>query len=111
MAKKKVATGAALFIAIIAVAAGGAVIAPGNLSVELLLGLLGALVAIMNIRASEEQRFLIGVTGLVIISWLLANIAFPTPPASTLLVNLIFAFGVAGFIVAMATVAKLGLSY
>ncbi len=72
----------------------------------LLLGILGALVAIRNIQRAEELGFLVAVIALMIVSSTIQNLY--TGLLSSFLVNLTLAFGVAGLIVALGLLVKLG---
>jgi|YNPNPStandDraft_1061719.scaffolds.fasta_scaffold243118_1 hypothetical protein len=104
--------GTAWFVALIILAIVGA-IAPGQVPKEILyliLGVCGAMIAIDNIRIDEESSFLIAVTGLIIIciSWFSA-IPTMNEMLKDFLLNLCIGFGVAGFIVAVSAIYKLGI--
>ena len=75
-----------------------------------LLGLLGAMVGIFNIRVDEEKDFLISITALnvIIIAWV-ATIQLPLM-ISMFLINLVVAFGAAGIIIALAIIIRTGLT-
>lgn len=78
----------------------------------LVLGICGASVAILNIRVDEERDFLIGVTALIIVLFAMNSIGgavgFPSA-VGIFFINLLMGFGVAGFIVALSLIAKVGL--
>ena len=108
--KMKITLGDMAFVGIILVAAGAAYFTvPASYSYvpTLLLGLFGAILAIINIQREEETRFLISVIGLVVVTTVLLLINLPTE-ASMFLVNLSVGFGIAGFIVALGNIVKLG---
>ncbi len=78
----------------------------------LVLGICGAAVAILNIRVDEERDFLIGVTALVVVLFAMISIADMLTLATELqnfFTNLLIGFGIAGFIVALSLIAKVGL--
>jgi hypothetical protein len=102
------------FVGIIVVSVVGAVLPLAQGIVWLILGLCGAMVAIQNIQIKEENSFLIGTIALVTI--LSAFLLIPefrfalSSPLGTFLFNLLIGFGVAGFIVALGLIARLGLT-
>lgn len=78
----------------------------------LILGICGAVVAMLNIRVDEEKDFLIGTTGLIVVLFALVGIgelAALTAVAKAFFVNLLISFAVAGFVVALSLIAKVGL--
>jgi len=78
--------------------------------VTYILAIAGAIVAMINIRIAEEKMFLISVAALVIINMGLVGMGFITNSMlEAFLGYLSLAFGVAGFIVALAVIAKLGI--
>jgi hypothetical protein len=101
------------FVGIIVIAIIGATLPINTGIIWLMLGICGAIVAVQNIQIKEENSFLIATTALVII--LTAFLLIPDfgftfySPIGTLFVNLIVGFGVAGFIVALGLVSRLGL--
>ncbi len=113
--KKKYDWGTFWFLAIIIVAIIGSF--PGLIFYEsiiwLILGICGAMIAIQNIQIKEEKSFLIGVTALFVI--IIAFLAIPqfNRVAISLfgkfLVNLAVAFGVAGFVVSLGIISKVGI--
>ena len=122
--KSKYTMGTFWFLMIIVVSVVASFI-PGNETIFwLILGICGAIVAITNIRIKEETSFLIGTSALLIVIislFTLIPIVIPqlliTSDMVTVnltilgnfLVNLVIAFGVAGFIVALGLIARLGL--
>ena len=86
------------------------------LSIELvwlILGLLGAVVALIDVRRSEEQAFLLGTIGLMIIIVALTvipNFIQVTGILGDFLVNLGVGFGSAGLVVALSLIARIGLN-
>lgn len=101
------------FLGIIIIAVIGAALPINRGIIWLVLGVCGAIVAIQNIQIREENSFLIGTATLVIV--LTAFLLIPefgtisNSPIGTLLVNLIVGFGIAGFIVALGLISRLGL--
>lgn len=81
--------------------------------VWMIVGICGALVAIENIKRNEENSFLIGTTGLLVIVIAMLTIPHFSSVLSNelmrFLVNLAFAFGIAGFVVALGLITRLGL--
>lgn len=105
--------GTAWFLAIIIISALAVVFPVDNTILWLILGICGAVVAIMNIKVREQIPFLVGVASLtVIIASLFIIPAFSPVAQSQLgkfLANLIIAFGVSGFIVALGVISKIEL--
>jgi hypothetical protein len=97
------------FLAILVVSAFAAVYPIDPTVIMLLLGIFGAIVALLNITAKEELNYLVGVTALVvlILAWR-ASILLPSM-LDSFLHYLTVGFGVAGFVLALALLAKLGL--
>jgi len=121
--KSKYTMGTFWFLLIIIVSIVGSVM-PSDVTIFwLILGICGAIVAITNIRIKEEISFLIGTSALLIIIislFTLIPIVLPqlfildmlTGQLTILgvfLVNLAVAFSVAGFIVALGLLVKLGI--
>ncbi len=83
--------------------------------IYLILGLGGAVIAILNIKKNEEVNFLIAITALIVVVMLaLPSILNEVQSTSTLmlirfLVNLVTAFGVAGFIVSLGKIIKISI--
>lgn len=104
--------GTGWFLAILLISA---VAALWNLDIALtalVLGICGAAVAILNIRADEERDFLIGVIALTVVLFAMVSIpqiAALAAATQRFFINLIVAFGIAGFIVALSLIAKVGL--
>ena len=78
----------------------------------LILGIAGAIVAIINIQVREEISFLIATTSLLVI--IITFLAVPSLSGigsmiEDFLTNLAVGFGVAGFVVAIGLITKLGL--
>jgi hypothetical protein len=109
----KLEAGTAWFLAILLISAIAALWTFNMALTALVLGICGAAVAILNIRTDEERDFLIGVIGLTVVLFALINIpevlALSTA-VKAFFVNLIIGFGVAGFIVALSLIAKLGIN-
>ena len=81
--------------------------------VWLILGLLGAIVALIDVRRREEQAFLLGVIGLMIIIVALTvipNFSQVTGILGNFLTNLGIGFGSAGLVVALSLIARIGLN-
>jgi hypothetical protein len=101
------------FVGIVIFAIIGAAVPINRGIIWLILGICGAIVAIQNIQIKEENSFLIAISALVII--LTAFLLIPgfgdmfSSPIGTLFVNLIIGFGIAGFIVALGLISRLGL--
>lgn len=113
MKKAKYDLATAFFVGIVVISIIGTV-APINIGIIwLVLAICGAIVAIQNIQIKEENSFLIGTATLVII--LTAFLLVPEfgavsdSPIGLLFVNLMVGFGIAGFIVALGLIARLGL--
>jgi hypothetical protein len=113
MKKAKYDMATAFFMGIIVVSIIGTVLPINTGIIWLILGICGAIVAIQNIQIKEENSFLISTAALVII--LTAFLLIPefgsisSSVIGTLFVNLIVGFGVAGFIVALGLISRLGL--
>ncbi len=80
--------------------------------VWLVLGILGAIVALLDVRRREEYSFLLGTIGLMII--VVAFTVIPEFAAATgvlgdFLINLGIGFGSAGLVVALSLIARIGL--
>ncbi|MEM5778759.1 MAG: hypothetical protein QXD43_01095 [Candidatus Aenigmatarchaeota archaeon] len=101
------------FIGIIIFSIIGTVLPIKREIIWLLLGICGAIVAIQNIQIREENSFLIATSALVII--LTAFLLIPelatiaNSVIGTFFINLIVGFGIAGFIVALGLITRLGL--
>lgn len=76
----------------------------------LVLGIFGAIVAILNITAEEETKYLVATTALIVI--IMTWRAYMNLPdvLSLFLHYLVIGFSVSGFVVALALIAKLGLT-
>ena len=113
MAKSKYDLATIFFIGIIIFSAIGAIAPITTGIIWLIIAICGAMVAIQNIRISEENPFLIGVIALVtILTPFLMIPDFRNALGSHLFVffyNLMVGFGVAGFIVAIGVVSRLSL--
>ena len=113
MAKAKYDLATIFFIGIIVVSIIGAVVPMAQGIIWLIIAVCGAIVAIQNIQIREENSFLIGTIALVTI--LTAFLLIPefrfalSSPIGTFLFNLLVGFGVAGFIVALGLISRLGL--
>jgi dolichol kinase len=113
--KKKYDWGTFWFLAIIVVAIIGSF--PGLVFYEsiiwLILGICGAMIAIQNIQIKEEKSFLIGITALFVIIIAFSVIPHFNRIAISLfgkfLVNLAVAFGIAGFVVSLGLVSRVGM--
>ena len=113
--KFKLELGTGFFLAILLISAVAAWMDPEMLYISttmLVLGICGAIVAMLNIRVSEERDFLIGTTALIIVLFAMNSIAglvaLPTE-VRIFIINLMMGFGIAGFIVALSLIAKVGL--
>ncbi|MBL7160207.1 MAG: hypothetical protein ISS95_01470 [Candidatus Aenigmarchaeota archaeon] len=80
----------------------------GNIP-TMILGILGAIIAIQNITKEEEINFMISVATLVIVVSALSLISLPAS-IRLFLIYLTIAFGISGFIVAMGKILKMGLT-
>jgi hypothetical protein len=74
----------------------------------LVMGLLGAIIAIDNITKSEELQFMVASITIMLVSLLLTTIMIIPDAVRLFVAYLSFAFGIAGFIVALGAVLKLG---
>lgn len=106
--------GTAFFLILLLIAIVGALPTVSNYYqiMWLILGIAGAIVAILNIQVREEVSFLIATTSLLVI--IIAFLAVPSLSGIGLIIkdfltNLAVGFGVAGFVVAVGLIAKLGL--
>lgn len=79
---------------------------PMDMTGYILIGLLGALMAVKHITVNEETEFLISVTAFTVIT--MAMLPLLTGGLSQFLTNLIVGFGTAGFFVALGKIIKLG---
>jgi hypothetical protein len=113
MAKSKYDLATIFFVGIIIFSAIGAIAPITSGIIWLIIAVCGALVAIQNIKISEENSFLIGVIALVTI--LTAFLIIPefrfalSSQIGVFFFNLLVGFGVAGFIVALGLISRLGL--
>ena len=108
----KLEAGTGWFLAILLISAVGALWNLDMSIIALVLGICGAAVAILNIRIDEERDFLIGVTALTVVLFAMVSIseiAALASAAKAFFINLLVAFGIAGFIVALSLIAKVGL--
>ncbi len=102
--------GTVWFLAIIILSALGAAYPGYGFELTMIIAICGAIVAILNITKVEESGYLLGATALVVIvtawNWmgLLIN-----EMLTAFLTNLVVGFGVAGFILALGLIAKIGL--
>lgn len=111
----KIELGTGFFLAILLISAVAAWADPEMVYITitlLVLAICGAIVAILNIRISEERDFLIGVTALILVLFAMNSIAgilgLPTE-IRLCIINLLAGFGASGFIVALSHIAKVGL--
>lgn len=103
----KINLGTYAFLAILLVAAISAFI--GELYITtLIVAICGAAVALLNITKKEQTNFLISLTALVVIvlAWLIQS---GSVQFNTFLTNLVVGFGVAGFIIALGVIIKIGI--
>ncbi|MBU5557647.1 MAG: hypothetical protein QW751_01500 [Candidatus Aenigmatarchaeota archaeon] len=108
----KLEAGTGWFLAILLISAAAALWNFDMALTVLMLGICGAAVAILNIRVEEERDLLIGVTALTVILFAMTSItelATLSAPAKAFFINLLVAFGITGFIVALSLIAKVGL--
>ena len=98
------------FLAILVLSALGAVYPAYSVELAMIIAICGAIVAILNITKVEESGYLLASTALVVIitAWALLGI-LAHEMLALFLGNLVIGFGVAGFILALATIAKIGL--
>ncbi|MFH1229848.1 MAG: hypothetical protein V1678_05515 [Candidatus Aenigmatarchaeota archaeon] len=112
MKKAKYDLATVFFLGIILVSIAGSLFQASKVIIWLLVGICGAMVAIQNIKIKEEKLFLIGTTALLVVMTALLVIPefrYELSSVSTLLMNLMVGFGVAGFIVALGLISRLGL--
>ena len=101
------------FVGIILVSIIGSALPINRGIIWLIIGICGALVAMQNIQIKEENSFLVSTSALVII--MTAFLLIPefsvisNSAIGTLFVNMIVGFGIAGFIVAIGLMSRLGL--
>jgi len=101
------------FVGIVVISIIGAALPINRGIVWLILGVCGAMVAIQNIQVKEENSFLTSTATLIVI--LTAFLLIPEFSAisdsviGTFFVNLLIGFGIAGFIVALGLMSRLGL--
>ena len=111
-AKKKYTTGTVWFLAILIISVIGIGIANKTI-IWLILGICGAIVAYKNIQNKEENSFLIGTSALLIVIMMFLLIPqfykISWSLAGDFLINLAIGFGVAGFVVALGLISRLGL--
>jgi len=111
--KKKYTTGTVWFLAILIVSLIGIVIPVNKMVIWLILGICGAIVAYKNIQRKEENSFLIGTSALLLIIMMILLIPdfykIALSFVGDFLINLGIAFGVAGFVVALGLISRLGL--
>lgn len=111
--KNKYTIGTAGFLAILIISVLGSVIPIHTTILWLILAICGAIVAIQNIQIKEENSFLIGTATLIVV--IIAILIIPEfgsvslSPIGSFLVNLVVGFGVAGFVVALGLISRLGL--
>jgi hypothetical protein len=74
----------------------------------LLMAVLGAFIAIDNIRKDEEVRYMISVATLSIVTLSIINYLTLPTEMRLFLAGITVAFGISGFIVALGTILKLG---
>lgn len=84
-----------------------AVYYPLDVTGYILIGLLGALMAVKHITISKEMDFLISVTAFMVIT--VAMLPLITGALRDFLTNLVIGFGTAGFFVALGKIIKLGI--
>ena len=102
--------GTVWFLAIIILSALAAVYSNFALELIMIVGICGAIVAIMNITKVEETRYIEASTALVVIitAWKLLGLLTHVM-LETFLTGLLVGFGVAGFVLAISLIAKIGL--
>jgi hypothetical protein len=112
MKKAKYDMATVFFLGIILVSIAGALFQFNKVIIWLVVGICGAMMATQNIRIKEENSFLIGTTALLVLMTaflVIPEFRYEIASISTLLMNLIVGFGVAGFIVALGLISRLGL--
>jgi uncharacterized membrane protein YuzA (DUF378 family) len=112
-AKKKYTVGTFWFLAIIAVSLIGVATPTSKAIVWLIIGICGAIVAYKNIKKKEEVSFLIATSSLLIVIMMLLVVPDFCCSMMTILkdflTNLGVGFGVAGFVVALGLISRVGL--
>jgi len=109
--KVKLNTGSLSFLAILIVAAVGSLFtipAEYGQIFLLLMGLLGAIIAIDNITKNEELMFMLACVTVIIVGLALSTYVVLPPALGLFVAHLSVAFGIAGFIVALGAILKLG---
>lgn len=106
--KQKLSLGTIAFLAIFVIAYLMAAYPITDISAILLLAILGAVVGIFNITGKEEMNFLIAITALnvIIVTWI--STVSMVVMLKDFLSYLAVGFGVAGLIIALAVVIRLG---
>ncbi|MFH0929501.1 MAG: hypothetical protein V1818_04085 [Candidatus Aenigmatarchaeota archaeon] len=110
--KRKYTAGTFWFLAIFIVSILGTFL-PNTMILWLILGISGAIVAYENIQRKEETSFLIAISSILII--IVMFLLFPMFSGVDMsligdfLLNLGVAFGVAGFVVSLGLITRLGL--
>lgn len=111
--KNKYTIGTAGFLAILIISMLGSVISIHTTILWLVLAICGAIVAIQNIQIKEENSFLIGTIALIVVITAILIIpefsSVSISPIGSFLINLVVGFGVAGFVVALGLISRLGL--
>jgi hypothetical protein len=109
--KLKIGMGTAWFLAILILSALAAYMPADAVTLWLILGIAGAIVAILNIRKNEEKMFLIASGSLILIIFAMVTLFYTLIPAelANFLLGLAVAFGVAGFIVSLGLIVRLGM--
>lgn len=102
--------GTVWFLAILILSALGATYTSYSFELTMIVAICGAIVAILNVTRIEESKYIMAVTALVVIvtSWKLLGIT-TNNMLGIFMSNLVVGFGVAGFILALALIAKIGL--
>ena len=73
----------------------------------IILGFLGAIVAILNIRKSEEQPFLLATVALMVMTTVVYGLPIMPYQIGEFLVRISVSFGIAGLIVALGLIVKI----
>ncbi|MFQ6009915.1 MAG: hypothetical protein ACE5J7_02230 [Candidatus Aenigmatarchaeota archaeon] len=73
----------------------------------IVLGVMGAIIAILNIRKAEEQPFLLAVIALMVLTTVVYAIPIMPYQVGEFLVRISIPFGIAGLIVALGLIIKI----
>jgi hypothetical protein len=97
------------FLAILIISGVAAFIEIDPVILGYVLAIAGAIIAIVNIRIAEEKSYLRGIAVLILVDIFFNMSGSVTGQILQFINNLAFAFGVAGFIIALAVIFKVGI--